>query len=104
MLGLSGVTSPTGFIGFSSSRESPEVEQVSIWHSYHGVQTLDPEYQLAFKALSKKDPITKLKALQELGVLFKGVTDENVQPVLRQWVRQPIPILTPLVSHKHFRG
>lgn len=47
---------------------------------------MDAEFQLGFKALSKKDSITKLKALQELGTLFKGLTDENLQVVLKHWV------------------
>lgn len=47
---------------------------------------MEPEFQLAFKALNKKDPTTKLKALQELTNLFKTLLDDHLHLVLKHWV------------------
>ena len=69
------MTVHVGFIGFGN-KSKEEVEII-----------LEPEYQLAFKALNKKDTVTKLKALQELSVLFKAITDDKVNSVLKVWTQ-----------------
>lgn len=66
-----------GFVGFDSVYGSPEAPQ----------HTLSPEYQLAFKKLTKKDTITKLKGLHELEALFPSLDDTTKTAVLERWVQ-----------------
>eukprot|EP01117_Protostelium_nocturnum_P008353 TRINITY_DN2981_c0_g1_i1.p1 TRINITY_DN2981_c0_g1~~TRINITY_DN2981_c0_g1_i1.p1 ORF type:complete len:1580 (+),score=519.39 TRINITY_DN2981_c0_g1_i1:179-4918(+) len=79
--------SSQGFIGFgggSSNSTGFGLSQV-LSEASNAIQNVDPEYQMAFKSLQKKDSVTKLKALQELNVLFKGLTDTSVSSVLKLW-------------------
>lgn len=46
---------------------------------------INPEFQLLFRKLTKKDPITKTKALQELNELIKNSDTEIVCTILQYW-------------------
>jgi len=59
----------TGFIGFSGNV----------------IEGLDPEFQLVFKALNKKDSVTKLKALQDFQNLLPKLDENGVSGVMAKW-------------------
>jgi hypothetical protein len=54
----------------------------------HIQQLNSSEFQLAFKKLSKRDSVTKLKGLQELKALFEDIAGkgEDVDAVIQAWV------------------
>ncbi|CAG2119720.1 unnamed protein product [Medioppia subpectinata] len=49
--------------------------------------TIDADFRVIFKKMSKKDCITKVKALQEFQQLIKDKTETDVKCVLSQWPR-----------------
>lgn len=57
-------------------------------HAWPSKQLNSSEFQLAFKKLNKRDSITKLKALQELKLLFEDIPGkgEDVDLVIQAWV------------------
>jgi hypothetical protein len=68
---------PTGFVGFSA---------FSTAENTLGV--LEGEYALAFKAMNKKDPTTKVKAIQEFIALLNAKppsSDSSTNAILTQW-------------------
>jgi len=51
--------------------------------------SLSADYQVVFKKLSKKDTITKLKALEELNELFGKIdTESNPEPIIARFSRE----------------
>lgn len=49
--------------------------------------TLDTNYQLVFRKMMKKDPITKVKALQEFTELVLKTETNTVKSILPFWPR-----------------
>eukprot|EP01027_Heterolobosea_sp_BB2_P007515 GEZU01011178.1.p1 GENE.GEZU01011178.1~~GEZU01011178.1.p1 ORF type:complete len:324 (-),score=61.70 GEZU01011178.1:41-1012(-) len=47
--------------------------------------SVDSEFKVIFKHLTKKDTTTKLKALGELSALVKDKSSDDIKPVLGEW-------------------
>eukprot|EP01083_Nonionella_stella_P201103 735903_1 len=61
-----------GFVGSSRISQQQEVADSNI--------------NFCFRRLAKKDPVTKLKALEELTIIFKNKPDYELQTVAESWV------------------
>ncbi|XP_052088236.1 E3 ubiquitin-protein ligase listerin-like [Mytilus californianus] len=76
-------TAPTGFIGFSGSPGYVPASQV-----FDDIDnTLDADFRLVLRKLTKKDSTTKVKALQEFSVLCEEKDIEHLKAVLPFWPR-----------------
>ncbi|CAH1407748.1 unnamed protein product [Nezara viridula] len=68
----------------SSSTQMPSMSLLSIEMFCPNV---DPNFQVVFKKINKKDATTRFKALQELKDLCKASTPEVIKEVLPVWAR-----------------
>ncbi|WCJ34820.1 E3 ubiquitin-protein ligase listerin [Euphorbia peplus] len=68
-----------GYVGSSRLDTSISTDESSIFSD------VDSEVALHLKRLARKDPTTKLKALQALSVLFKQKSGKDLVPVIPQW-------------------
>lgn len=68
----------------SSSTQMPSMSLLSIEMFCPNV---DPNFQVVFKKINKKDATTRFKALQELKDLCKASTPEVINQVLPVWAR-----------------
>ncbi|VDI80484.1 Hypothetical predicted protein, partial [Mytilus galloprovincialis] len=76
-------TAATGFIGFSGSPGYVPASQV-----FDDIDnTLDADFRLVLRKLTKKDSTTKVKALQEFSVLCEEKDIEHLKAVLPFWPR-----------------
>jgi hypothetical protein len=110
------MTSTTGFIGFGnsaaslpttasstsssssfSSPSSPSNQSPNLDDSTNVLE--DKEMELNLRALTKRDSITKLKALNELTNKFKQLNQANAAPAIRQWVRKEQTGVTSQTQH-----
>ena len=81
----------TGFIGFGSFTSGSNVSNESTSKNEDidlKNEPIDKEFELVFKALSKKDPITKVKALNELITKLKilNLQSPSTTLIFKQWV------------------
>ncbi|KAE8621680.1 hypothetical protein XENTR_v10004921 [Xenopus tropicalis] len=75
-----------GFIGFGSSQS--DHSYVPAVQGAEEVDSLvDADFRLVLRKLSKRDAITKLKAMQEFGFMCKEREMETVRGVLPYWPR-----------------
>ncbi|WAR08242.1 LTN1-like protein [Mya arenaria] len=82
LLSASG-NAPTGFVGFG---QAPKYVPVSS--SLDDMDSsLDSDFRLVLRKLTKKDTTTKIRALQELSSLCKEKSEENLKAVLPFWPR-----------------
>ncbi|XP_029649039.1 E3 ubiquitin-protein ligase listerin [Octopus sinensis] len=85
LLSESGTTTQ-GFIGFgSTTTDMGYVPVVDLDHSAD--MALDADLRLVLRKLSKKDSITKIKALQEFNALIKDKECKDAKAVLPYWPR-----------------
>uniref|UniRef100_A0A1Y1KK52 E3 ubiquitin-protein ligase listerin n=1 Tax=Photinus pyralis TaxID=7054 RepID=A0A1Y1KK52_PHOPY len=82
---LLGTTVPQ-FVGFSAMKESTAMSGFSLATDDMDA-SIDPNFQLVLKKMSKKDATTKSKALQEFTELIKTSDIEAVIAVLPFWPR-----------------
>lgn len=76
-------TASTGFIGFGSGPK-----YVPASSALDDLDTsLDSDFRLVLRKLTKKDATTKIKGLQEFGDLCKEKTEEDLKGVLPFWPR-----------------
>ncbi|XP_065847176.1 E3 ubiquitin-protein ligase listerin [Euphorbia lathyris] len=68
-----------GYVGSSRLDTSLSSEESSLFLD------VDSEVALHLKRLARKDPTTKLKALQALSVLFKQKSGKDLVPIIPQW-------------------
>ncbi|XP_050511017.1 E3 ubiquitin-protein ligase listerin [Diabrotica virgifera virgifera] len=77
-------TSIPQFAGFSGIKDTP----FGFSCSTDEIDTsLDPNTQVIFKKISKKDSTTKIKGLQELAALIKESDHDTVKTLLPMWPR-----------------
>lgn len=69
----------------SAASASPTDGQLDIDVDYAG--NLDTNFQLVLRKMTKKDPITKVKALQEFGELCTAADVDTVVAILPFWPR-----------------
>lgn len=81
------------FVGFKTVENSRVVPIVPGFASNSDMMfeeidpNIDDNFKLALKKLSKRDPITKQKGLQELSDLIKNSEIEMIKPLLPLWPR-----------------
>ncbi|XP_063699534.1 E3 ubiquitin-protein ligase listerin [Culicoides brevitarsis] len=87
-------TSVPGFVGFTTVENSgvvPIVPGFATSTEFMMSDELDPNiddnFKILLKKLSKKDPVTKQKGLQELTELIQNSDLELVKPILPLWPR-----------------
>ncbi|CAG9822593.1 unnamed protein product [Phaedon cochleariae] len=73
------------FVGFSTMKDSTFGFSLSTTEELDS--SIDPNIQVIFKKLSKKDSTTKIKGLQELADLIKNSDQDTVKAVLPLWPR-----------------
>ncbi|XP_015122919.1 uncharacterized protein LOC107045242 [Diachasma alloeum] len=87
---LLGTTIPN-FVGFSAVKDGgyvPVLPGLSISAINEvEINTIDPNFQMVFKKMNKKDPTTKFKALQEFADLCRDSPLPAVEGVLPFWPR-----------------
>ncbi|KAH3724799.1 E3 ubiquitin-protein ligase listerin-like [Dreissena polymorpha] len=76
-------TAPTGFIGFG---QGPKYVPVSSSLDDMDI-SLDSDFRLVLRKLTKRDTTTKIRALQELGQLCTEKSEEDLKAVLPFWPR-----------------
>ncbi|KAK9402169.1 E3 ubiquitin-protein ligase listerin [Crotalus adamanteus] len=75
-----------GFVGFGTS--SSDLGYIPAIQGAEEIDTLiDADFRMVLRKLSKRDVITKLKAMQEFGVMCKERETEIVKGVLPYWPR-----------------
>ncbi|XP_030060139.1 E3 ubiquitin-protein ligase listerin [Microcaecilia unicolor] len=75
-----------GFIGFGASQN--DLGYVPAVQGSEDIDSLvDADFRMVLRKLSKRDVITKLKAVQEFGAMCKEREMENVKGVLPYWPR-----------------
>nr|XP_006628262.1 PREDICTED: E3 ubiquitin-protein ligase listerin isoform X1 [Lepisosteus oculatus] len=75
-----------GFVGFSTS--SADLGYVPAVHGVEEIDSLvDADFRMVLRKLSKRDTVTKLKAVQEFGAMCKERDSEIVKGVLPYWPR-----------------
>ncbi|XP_058884679.1 E3 ubiquitin-protein ligase listerin-like isoform X1 [Acipenser ruthenus] len=75
-----------GFVGFGSS--SNDLGYVPAVYGAEEIDNLvDADFRMVLRKLSKRDTITKLKAVQEFGTMCKERESEIVKGVLPYWPR-----------------
>nr|XP_033798276.1 E3 ubiquitin-protein ligase listerin isoform X2 [Geotrypetes seraphini] len=75
-----------GFIGFGASQS--DLGYVPAVQGSEDIDSLvDADFRMVLRKLSKRDVITKLKAVQEFGAMCKEREVENVKGVLPYWPR-----------------
>ncbi|GLH11764.1 RING finger protein 160 [Gryllus bimaculatus] len=79
--------STSTFTGFSGLKDSmfPSFQPASISEEIDA--TIDPNFQLVLKKMNKKDPTTRVKALQEFIKLVESSDAEVLKAVLPFWPR-----------------
>ncbi|XP_060079662.1 E3 ubiquitin-protein ligase listerin-like [Ylistrum balloti] len=83
---LSQASDRSTFVGFDTMSGSPGY--VPISQTLEDVDSsLDADFRLVLRKLTKKDSITKVKALQEFSTLCKEKDIENLKAVLPFWPR-----------------
>ncbi|CAL8364746.1 unnamed protein product [Lota lota] len=76
-----------GFIGFGSTVTS-ELGYVPAVHGAEEIDSLvDADFRLVLRKMSKRDTVTKLKAIQEFGSMCQERDAEEVKGVLPYWPR-----------------
>ncbi|XP_071378047.1 E3 ubiquitin-protein ligase listerin [Centroberyx affinis] len=76
-----------GFVGFGSS-VTPELGYVPAVHGAEEIDSLvDADFRLVLRKLSKRDAVTRLKAVQEFGSMCQEREAEVVKGVLPYWPR-----------------
>ncbi|GAA6086350.1 E3 ubiquitin-protein ligase listerin [Tachysurus ichikawai] len=76
-----------GFVGFGVST-SKEPGYVPAVHGAEEIDNLvDADFRLVLRKLSKKDTVTKLKAVQEFGAMCQERDSDIVRGVLPYWPR-----------------
>eukprot|EP00466_Bigelowiella_natans_P015511 jgi/Bigna1/84727/fgenesh1_pg.248_\ len=73
-----------GALASSSSSSSP-VPSPQYAVGFETGEVQDTEVAFCLRKLSKRDPVTKLKALQELEKVFKGKTSKELKEVVAGW-------------------
>lgn len=67
------------------------LQDFSIADSSNGIEdmdaSLDTNYQLVFRKMTKKDPVTKVKALQEFSELILKTESSTIKTILPFWPR-----------------
>ncbi|KAL3881947.1 hypothetical protein ACJMK2_028330 [Sinanodonta woodiana] len=82
----SGNSIPSGFIGFGMLTGTPAFVPVS--QSFDDIDSsLDADFRLVLRKLTKRDPTTKIKALQEFSSLCKEKDNQVLKAVLPYWPR-----------------
>lgn len=79
-------TTQQGFIGFGTFSGEPAYVPAADLDNL-GDMSLDAELRVLLRKLSKKDSITKIKALQEFNLLIKDKEEKDVKAVLPYWPR-----------------
>ncbi|XP_051781695.1 E3 ubiquitin-protein ligase listerin [Erpetoichthys calabaricus] len=75
-----------GFIGFDTS--SNDLGYVPAVHGAEEIDSLvDADFRMVLRKLSKRDAVTKLKAVQEFTAMCKNRDSETVKGVLPYWPR-----------------
>uniref|UniRef100_A0A8C9TJT1 E3 ubiquitin-protein ligase listerin n=1 Tax=Scleropages formosus TaxID=113540 RepID=A0A8C9TJT1_SCLFO len=75
------------FVGFGSST-SHDLGYVPALHGSEDIDSLvDADFRLVLRKLSKRDTVTKLKAVQEFGIMCQEREAEVVKGVLPYWPR-----------------
>ncbi|XP_029375835.1 E3 ubiquitin-protein ligase listerin [Echeneis naucrates] len=76
-----------GFVGFGSSVAS-ELSYVPAVHGAEEIDSLvDADFRLVLRKLSKRDVVTRLKAVQDFGSMCQERDAEEVKGVLPYWPR-----------------
>lgn len=76
-----------GFVGFDTSVTS-ELSYVPAVHGAEEIDNLvDAEFRLVLRKLSKRDNVTRLKAVQDFGAMCQERDAEDVKGVLPYWPR-----------------
>nr|XP_023661078.1 E3 ubiquitin-protein ligase listerin isoform X1 [Paramormyrops kingsleyae] len=76
-----------GFVGFSTS-SSGDMGYVPAVHGADEIDSLvDADFRMVLRKLSKRDTVTKLKAVQEFGAMCQERESEIVKGVLPYWPR-----------------
>ncbi|KAJ3589459.1 hypothetical protein NHX12_010304 [Muraenolepis orangiensis] len=76
-----------GFVGFGSTVTS-ELGYVPAVHGVEEIDILvDADFRLVLRKMSKRDTVTKLKAIQEFGSMCQERDAEEVKGVLPYWPR-----------------
>ncbi|KAM9729215.1 E3 ubiquitin-protein ligase listerin [Menidia menidia] len=76
-----------GFIGFGSTATS-ELSYVPAVHGAEDIDNLvDADFRLVLRKLSKRDVVTRLKAVQDFGSMCQERDAEEVKGVLPYWPR-----------------
>ncbi|XP_022618453.1 E3 ubiquitin-protein ligase listerin [Seriola dumerili] len=76
-----------GFVGFDSTVTS-ELSYVPAVHGAEEIDNLvDPDFRLVLRKLSKRDVVTRLKAVQDFGSMCQERDAEEVKGVLPYWPR-----------------
>ncbi|KAK3592614.1 hypothetical protein CHS0354_008149 [Potamilus streckersoni] len=82
----SGNSIPSGFIGFGMLTGTPAFVPAS--QSFDDIDSsLDADFRLVLRKLTKRDPTTKIKALQEFSSLCKEKDNQVLKAVLPYWPR-----------------
>ncbi|XP_071956221.1 E3 ubiquitin-protein ligase listerin-like [Antedon mediterranea] len=76
----------TGFVGFGTMSGDLGYVPTAVGADDFD-SCLDPEIRLALRKLTKRDAITKLKAMQELASLCKEKEEDSVGGILPHWPR-----------------
>ncbi|XP_077447675.1 E3 ubiquitin-protein ligase listerin [Stigmatopora argus] len=76
-----------GFVGFETTVSS----ELSYVPAFHGAEELDSlvdaDFRLVLRKLSKRDVVTRLKAVQDFGLMCQQRDAEDVKGVLPYWPR-----------------
>uniref|UniRef100_A0A3P9M3P8 E3 ubiquitin-protein ligase listerin n=1 Tax=Oryzias latipes TaxID=8090 RepID=A0A3P9M3P8_ORYLA len=76
-----------GFVGFGSTATS-ELSYVPAVHGAEDIDSLvDADFRMVLRKLSKKDVVTRLKAVQDFGSMCQDRDAEEVKGVLPFWPR-----------------
>uniref|UniRef100_A0A3Q2YAX3 E3 ubiquitin-protein ligase listerin n=1 Tax=Hippocampus comes TaxID=109280 RepID=A0A3Q2YAX3_HIPCM len=76
-----------GFVGFDTTLSS-ELSYVPAFHGAEELDTLvDADFRLVLRKLSKRDVVTRLKAVQDFGSMCQERGAEDVKGVLPYWPR-----------------
>ncbi|XP_060942216.1 E3 ubiquitin-protein ligase listerin [Limanda limanda] len=76
-----------GFVGFDTTVTS-ELSYVPAVHGAEEIDNLvDPDFRLVLRKLSKRDVVTRLKAVQDFGSMCQERDAEEVKGVLPYWPR-----------------
>ncbi|XP_012710656.2 E3 ubiquitin-protein ligase listerin [Fundulus heteroclitus] len=76
-----------GFVGFDTT-VTPELSYVPAVHGAEEIDNLvDADFRLVLRKLSKRDVVTRLKAVQDFGAMCQERDAEEVKGVLPYWPR-----------------